>query len=1102
MKALESMPAARLPLVGLCVAAALTLVAGGLLFYRHEARVLQTRRHAELRAVADLKIAQILAWREEILEAARLNAASPFLRRTLARLRNVPDDRQARADLESRMALVLGGGHFVDVLLATPEGGLLYAVNPRTTGLDPDSRLLARRAATGRAPLMGEIVRPGPGRPLHIDAAAAMDTDGRGPAAVLILRSDPQRYLFPLIQTWPTPSPSAETLLVRRDGDDVLFLNALRHKADTALSLRIPHSDSALPAARGLHGVTGIFEGVDYRGVRVLSDLRPVPGSAWFMVAKVDAEEVYAELGFRSAVISALVLAGIVLSGLLAALVYRHRRQGLYRRLYEAERLRRKAQEEIRATFYGIGDGVIATDADGRVTHMNPVAAGLTGHSEAEVIGRPLDSVFRIINEESRLPVESPVARVLREGNIVGLANHTLLISADGQERPIADSGAPVRDEDGNITGVVLVFRDQTPERTAEAALRESERRYRQLFESNPQPMWVYDRETLRFLAVNDAAVNHYGFSREEFLGMTTREIRPPEEIPRMLKFAERVGDGFVKAGLWRHRKKNGEVIEVEVTSHGLNFDGRRARLLLASDVTDRRRAEAGLRASEERLRLALSAANQGLYDINFLDCTQTVSDEYARMLGFEPTGFVETLESWKARLHPEDREAAVSVFDDYVAGRISEYRTEFRQQARDGQWRWISSQGRIMQRDAAGRPVRMLGTHTDITERKMVEEQLVQAQKMESVGRLAGGIAHDFNNMLGVIIGHCELAEERLPEAHPLRSDLREIRKAAQRSADLTRQLLAFARKQTISPKVLDINETVGGMLTMLRRLIGEDIELIWKPGQALWPVKVDPAQLDQILANLAVNARDAITGAGMLSIETANVVLDEGYKRTHAGFRSGAFVRLSVSDNGCGMTREVKEHLFVPFFTTKEVGKGTGLGLATVYGIVKQNEGFINVYSEEGRGTTVTLYLPRVASVGERAAPPAPRRPLTGDETILLVEDEEAVLELGRDILQRCGYTVLAARTAEEALDLARNHAGPLHLLLTDVVMPRMNGQQLHERIVARYPQIKTLFMSGYTAEVIGQQGLIGDDLQFLQKPFSVHALAQKVRAVLEGP
>jgi nitrogen-specific signal transduction histidine kinase/ActR/RegA family two-component response regulator len=388
-----------------------------------------------------------------------------------------------------------------------------------------------------------------------------------------------------------------------------------------------------------------------------------------------------------------------------------------------------------------------------------------------------------------------------------------------------------------------------------------------------------------------------------------------------------------------------------------------------------------------------------------------------------------------------------------------------------------------------------------DITETLFLESRLRQAQKLESVGRLAGGVAHDFNNMLGVILGHVELALEQAEENHEIYSDLKEIQKAAQRSADLTRQLLTFARKQIITPRKLDLNLTVKSMLTMLRRLIGEDIDLAWKPAETLWPVKMDPSQIDQILANLCVNARDAIAGVGKLTIETGMVSFDEGYCAEHAGFIPGDFVLLGVSDDGCGMDKETLNNLFEPFFTTKEMGKGTGLGLATVYGIIKQNNGFINVYSEPGRGSTFKIYLPRLVGDEDtdKAVPDKKAVPV-GNETILIVEDEPAILKLTRMMLERKGYSVLSAATPAEAIKMAENHIDKIHLLMTDVVMPGMNGRDLAWHLTTLYPDIKLLFMSGYTANVIAHQGVLDEGVAFIQKPFSMADVAEKLREVLD--
>jgi PAS domain S-box-containing protein len=386
--------------------------------------------------------------------------------------------------------------------------------------------------------------------------------------------------------------------------------------------------------------------------------------------------------------------------------------------------------------------------------------------------------------------------------------------------------------------------------------------------------------------------------------------------------------------------------------------------------------------------------------------------------------------------------------------------------------------------------------------EKIKLEIQLLHAQKMESVGRLAGGVAHDFNNMLGVIIGHANLVLMDLEPGHPVQVNMGEIRKAAERSADLTRQLLAFARKQTVAPKVIDLNEAVDAIFLMLKRLIGEHIDLTWRPGAGLWPVRIDPSQIDQILANLCVNARDSIGEVGKISIETRNSSIDEGYCAQNAVFVPGEYVCLAVSDNGHGMDKETQAHIFEPFFTTKSVGEGTGLGLSTVYGAAKQNNGFINVYSEPGVGTTLTLYLPRYQGLPDAPRETPGARSSVGEETILLVEDEPAILEVAAEILIRQGYRVLAASSPEEALRLAGQCGGAIALLLTDVVMPGMNGRELAKRLQSLYPHLKRLFMSGYTSDIIAHHGVLDEGVHFIQKPFTLAGLAAKVREVLDTP
>ena len=408
---------------------------------------------------------------------------------------------------------------------------------------------------------------------------------------------------------------------------------------------------------------------------------------------------------------------------------------------------------------------------------------------------------------------------------------------------------------------------------------------------------------------------------------------------------------------------------------------------------------------------------------------------------------------------------------------------------------------------DSEGVITQFVATKEDITTQReaeagnaRLEEQLQQAQKMESVGRLAGGVAHDYNNMLSVILGYSQMALDKIDPSSPVYKDLLEIREAGERSANITRQLLAFARKQAIAPQIVDLNENVAGMLKMLQRLIGEDITLIWLPSSSLPAVKIDPSQVDQLLANLCVNARDAITGVGKITIKTGRATLDVGYCAAHQGAVPGEYVLLTVSDSGHGMEKEVLDKIFEPFFTTKELGRGTGLGLATVYGIVKQNNGFINASSEPGQGTTFKIYLPEHAE-GLTVAVKEPEGKLRSGagETVLVVEDEAVVLKLTARMLAGQGYSVLTAGTSTEAIHLAHEHAGKIDLLLSDVIMPEMNGRDLAKLLVSFQPDLKCLFMSGYTSTVIASQGILEEGVHFIQKPFSVKDLAAKVREVL---
>ena len=650
---------------------------------------------------------------------------------------------------------------------------------------------------------------------------------------------------------------------------------------------------------------------------------------------------------------------------------------------------------------------------------------------------------------------------------------------------------------------------DVTEYNRAEATLRETKRLLEETQRISKLGGWEYDIASGR-MTWTDEVYRIYGAASSDGLVDLDRAFGyyAPEhrgKIEHAFRRAAELGEPYdLELELIR---KSGEHIWVRTMGQPAFKDGQVVRVTgNIMDITARKRAEDALRESEEQFKTMFEMASIGMAQAD----PQTgqwlrVNQKLCEMTGYSP-GEMLTMRISDIT-HPEDRERDWEAFRNVIIGKWPDNRMEKRYIRKDGSIMWVNV-NRTVLRDATGHPMRTMATIEDISdrirdeeERAKLQNQLLQSQKMESVGRLAGGVAHDFNNMLGVILGYAELAIEQVDPSQSLHASLKEILDAATRSADLTRQLLAFARKQTVSPKVLEINDTIAGMLNMLHRIIGEDIRLVWRPGANLWPVKMDPSQVDQILANLSVNARDAIAGIGKITIETQNLTIDDAYCNLHAGFIPGDYVLLAVSDDGCGMEKEIIGNLFEPFFTTKGVGEGTGLGLATVYGIVKQNNGFINVYSEPDRGTTFKIYLPRFSGKTGRAQTEGVREPaLRGHETVLIVEDEPATLKLTNLVLQNQGYQILTAGTPGEAIRLAEKHSGEIHLLMTDVVMPEMNGRDLAQKILSVYPNLKRLFMSGYTANVIAHHGVLDADVNFIQKPFSVEDLTAKVREVLD--
>ena len=879
------------------------------------------------------------------------------------------------------------------------------------------------------------------------------------------------------------------------------------------------------------------------------------------------------------------------------------------------------------------GDALIAADIHGNVLQMNTAAETMTGWRQVETVDQPLACVFRIVNEDTGDQVEGLLGHLLHEQNGADWTNNTLLIDRDGIERPIACCGAPVRNANGEITGVVLIFRDQTAERATKRALTKSEARFRDAFETSPfgRALTALNGQLLE---ANHAFADMLGLSIQELQEVNSANITHPYDLAESLECSRRLLSNecstYRTETCYQHR--NGHLVFADVRTTMLR-DSAGAPLHFITgivDISERKQNERALKDSEARYRRLFETAKDGILIVNgdngeIVD----VNPFLIELTGYSPQDFVgkplwdigpfKDLASSRAlfaalhalkhvsenlvlsardgrqidvefvsTLYPVNGQNAIQcnirdvtekrqLSDELwlknlvlltqeetssdgilvvdASGRVLSSNQQFvdmwgiprnlvrfesmdfsvqsmldKVAAPDGfvadvKLLYVSDEktqdtialrdGRTFQRYSTpmlgpdGKRFGRLWRFRDITagmqvetDRAQLEEQLAASQKMEAIGRLAGGVAHDFNNLLTVILLFDEFALEGTADDVPLKNDLLEIKMAAERAVTLTQQLLAFSRKQVLRPVPLDLNEIATGLQNMLQRIVGEDIALGLVLAPDLGLTLADPTKIEQVLMNLVVNARDAMPEGGEITIETSNVEIDAQAAVFPMAGGAESYVQLVVTDTGHGMDEQTQDRIFEPFFTTKETGRGTGLGLATVYGIVKQSGGDICVYSELGVGTSFKIYLPRElsSSVAMTIRPSPFHARVTGAETILLVEDDEALRKAARRTLEAAGYRVLPATDGNDALLISSQHLGDVHLLLTDVVMPRMSGKTLAEELSKSRLSVKVLYMSGYTDIAIDQRGVLPKGLHFIGKPFATAELTRKVREVLD--
>ena len=892
-------------------------------------------------------------------------------------------------------------------------------------------------------------------------------------------------------------------------------------------------------------------------------------------------------------------------------------------------------KERLSVTLGSIGDGVISTDSGGTITLMNKAAEEMTGWNEQEAIGRPLREVFRIINEKTRQVCANPVEQVLERGEVAGLANHTLLICRDGSERILADSGAPIRERDGRIIGVVLVFRDVTEqtetERRLSQKLRESEKKYRDLFEHAIDVIFTLDEEG-KFIEVNEAFLKESGYERKEIIGHHFGFLVNPDDMASVSEAFEKGRNGETRRFEIRTRRKDGAVQWFSFITRPIFNDRGEVVAIhgIARDIDERKRTEEALRESEEKFRVTFescpdavtmswledgryvyvnnafsslsgyareetigktafelglyvnSADRENLvaalrdkgivdgYEMQFRvkdgrvldallsgklfryrneDCLVAITRDITQFkkvqekLRLSEKSYRDLFDSVSDLIYSQDLEgrftnanrALARIFgyrlDEFIGRKASDFmKPEFKEAfdttylegiKKEGHYEGVSSYftkgGRKIYLEyrsnliepEEGEPF-ISGIARDVTDRilaerevKRLQSQMLQAQKMEAIGTLAGGIAHDFNNLLQAILGYTQILIMPKEDSDPDVPSLRQIEKAANRASELTQQLLTFSRKVESKPRPVSLNQEVRQVEKLLKRTIPKMIEIELRLEEDLETISADPAQLEQVIMNLGVNARDAMPEGGKLLIETESALMDEAYCRDHLGARAGKYVLLTISDTGLGMDKKTLEHIFDPFFTTKEVGKGTGLGLAMVYGIVKSHRGYIMCYSEPGEGTAFKIYFPVTeeestdTGSGTRGAEPVPEG---GRETILLVDDEELLREVGTEMLKRFGYTILLASDGEGALDLYREKGADISLVILDLIMPGMGGEKCLGEILKLNPRAKVVIASGYSINSRAKNALNAGARAFIKKPYEVNEMLRVVREVLD--
>jgi PAS domain S-box-containing protein len=1001
------------------------IVITGFYTYRSHQQNQRVEVAHQLSAIAKLKVDELMQYRKEREnDAAILLGNAPFSALVRRHLEN-PEDSVNSQELQEWLNKLRAHDQYDQIRLLDTNGATRLST-PANLGQANigELKMLPDILQSGR-PTLSDFYRSVNDQRIHLALRIPIldPQNGNRPLGLLSLRIDPEKYLYPFLQRWPVPSQTGETLLVHREGNEVVFLNELRFQSNTALALRFPLSQSDLPAARAVMGQHEVAPGIDYRGVPVIADVRPIPGSPWFLVSKIDTSEAYAPLREHLWTMGGFIVVLLFGVGAIMAFAWQRQRVAFFR-------------ERLETTV--------------AIKNLNRIYAVLSNINQTIIRVRDPQELFQTA---CRIAVEDGGFRMAWIG---------LVDKASGEVTQAASAGI----DDGYLAKLCIVL-GNTP------------------FDQGPTGSAIREG---RYCVANDIEHDaHMAPWRDEAL---QRGYRSSAAFPLIVFDTVRGAISFYADE--PHFFNANEIRLLDELAHDISFA-----LEFSAQEESRREAESALRESQQ-LFATVANTSPALIWMSGLDKGCTWFNE--PWLAFTGRTLAEEMgDGWAAGVHADDLTRCLHLYTEAFEAR-QPFAMEYRLRRHDGEYRWILDQGQPRY-DASGAFAGYIGSCLDISEHRILENQMRHAVKMESIGTLAGGVAHDFNNILMGIISYGELALMSMPEDDPQRLNIEQIQEGAQRAARLTKDLLLFSRKQISERKPVDLNGIIRTVEKFIVRVIGEDIVCETRlPDQPL-TVLADSHQIEQVLMNFATNARDAMPKGGAFHIKTEQIILHQNFIAAHGFGKPGPYALLTVSDNGNGMDEQTRNRIFEPFFTTKDVGKGTGLGLAVIYGIIKQHEGYITVYSEPGRGTTFRVYLPlELTDALEEKNEDKREKSVPGTETILMAEDDDSLRAVTKKTLTRFGYTVIEAVDGEDAVQKFKENQGSIQLLLFDIIMPRMNGYDAYATIQKICPEVKAIFMSGYAPDMIREKAAMADTVPLLTKPLSPTELLQKVRETLD--